>query len=106
MTAEVIDEMFDGKYTDFEITWTNKPYKAYYGRFYTDEELDRIEINVLLNSSQVKREAVKYVIYHELLHRFIRNHGTEFRRREHQYPNYTECERVLDYELGKYKFEW
>lgn len=106
LTAEVIDEMFGGKYSDFEIEWTDKPYKSFYGRFYPGDEINKIQINLLLNSSQVKKEVVKYVIYHELLHRDIRKHGPEFRQREHQYPDYTEWERILDHEMFKYKFEW
>ncbi len=104
LTAEVIDEMFGGKYSGYEIEWTDKPYKSFYGRFYPGDDVNKIQINLLLNSSQVEREAVKYVIYHELLHRDIRKHGPEFRRREHQYPNYTEWERVLDHEM--FKFKW
>ena len=107
LTAEVIDEMFNGNYQDFNISWTDRPCKDVYGRFYKGIDKDNIVINVLLNSSQVKPEVVKYVIYHEMLHRFMRYHDEEFRREEHKYPNYTEWERVLDHQLLlNYKFEW
>ena len=60
-----------------------------------------VTINVLLNSSQVPREVVKYVIYHELLHRYYSRHDPIFRKMEHQYPNYVELERFLDYRLPR-----
>lgn len=106
LTAEVIDEMFNGNYEDFTISWTDEPCKDIYGMFYKGIEKDKIVINSLLNSSQVQPEVIKYIIYHEMLHRSMRYHDDAFRREEHKYPNYTEWERVLDHQLLNYKFEW
>ena len=104
LTNEVIDEMFGGSYSGISsIAWTDKPYKRYYGVFYYGD--NSIKINILLNSSQVPREAVKYVIYHELLHRDYHGHDRVFREMEHKYPDYTEHEHFLDYKFGSYKLE-
>ena len=100
---EVVDEMFSGSYEGINsIAWTEKPLYSYFGLCYPDKD---IRINMLLNSSQVPREAVKYVIYHEMLHRDYRGHGKAFRVAEHRYPNYTEWERFLDFKIGEYEFE-
>lgn len=101
---EVIDEMFGGEYKGIEsIEWTDKPYKSFYGKYFIG---GRIRINSLLNSPDVPRETVKFVIYHELLHRDYWYHDKEFYRQEHKYPDYTEHNRFLDYKISEYKFEW
>ena len=101
---EVIDEMFGSEYKGIEsIEWTDKLYKSFYGKYFVG---GRIRINSLLNSPDVPRETIKFVIYHELLHRDYWYHDKEFYRQEHKYPDYTEHNRFLDYEIGGYKFEW
>ena len=75
------------------ITWTPKACKSYYGKFYPDD--NSIKINCLLNSKSVSREVVKYVIYHELLHRDYPKHDAAFRAKEHKYPDYVGCEEFL-----------
>lgn len=103
LTFEVINEMFDGKYTKIEsVEWTDKPYKSFYGRYFIG---GIIRINKLLDSSQVDKEVIKFVIYHELLHRDYWSHDKAFYREEHKYPNYTEYNRFLDYKIGNYKLE-
>ena len=94
LAREVIDEQFDGSYEGISsIVWTRRAYRSYFGIFYPDD--NSIKINCVLNSKDVPREVVKFVIYHELLHRDIQCHNKEFRRREHLYPNYTEHEHFL-----------
>jgi superfamily II DNA or RNA helicase len=108
LMQEVIDEQFGGINPDIRsIRWTDRPYHGYYGRFYPAETEDGkfvgdVVINVLLNSSQVPREVVKYVVYHELLHRYYPEHNPKFREMEHRYPNYVEWERFLDYRLPRF----
>ncbi|ORT99097.1 hypothetical protein D081_2171 [Anaerovibrio sp. JC8] len=64
---EVVDEMFGGSYGGIEfVEWTPKPCKGYFGVYHSG---GRIFINSLLNSPSVPREVVKFIIYHELLHR-------------------------------------
>ncbi|MGH4139460.1 DEAD/DEAH box helicase family protein [Clostridium sp.] len=101
LTKEVINEMFEGEFTGIKsIDWTDKVYKQYYGVYRLD---DSIRINCLLNSPDVPRETVKYVIYHELLHHKYWNHDKTFRKEEHKYPDYTEHERFLDFGISKFE---
>jgi len=101
---EVVAEMFDSNYGDIEdIEWTDKPYNTYYGKYYGD---GRIRINCLLNSEDVPRETVKFIIYHEMLHRDYWDHDKRFFEQEHKYPSYTEHNRFLDYGISNYKFQW
>lgn len=103
---EVIKEQFDGVDEGIKsIRWTTKPMKTYFGVY--DSYQHTIEINKLLNSSQVEREAIKYVIYHELLHRDNLFHNSAFRRLEALYPESEKWEHHLKYELfHNYTFEF
>ncbi|WP_297958013.1 DEAD/DEAH box helicase [uncultured Ruminococcus sp.] len=92
---EVKNERFQGEFNGISsISWTDKPYKTYYGVHYRKDH--SIMINSILNSKDVPREVVKFVIYHEMLHRDNPFHNADFRRLEHEYPNYEECEHFLD----------
>lgn len=98
LLKEVKDEMFDGTYDGIKsISWTDKPYKTFLGVYYPD---DTILINCVLDSRDVPKEAVKYIIYHELLHRDYKNHGTDFREEEYKFPHYEDAEFFL---AGKLK---
>jgi len=106
LTQEVIDEMFAGYFEGLEnIEWTLKPVSRYYGMCHWFNGKIKVKMNLLLNSSQVDREVIKYVIYHELLHRDNQYHDAAFRAEEHKYPNYTELERFLDYKIYGHKVE-
>jgi superfamily II DNA or RNA helicase len=103
LTREVVNEMFGGEYAEIEsVEWTNKPYSSFYGKYFMG---GNIRINKLLDSPQVNREVVKFIIYHELLHRDYWRHDKDFYREEHKYPDFTEHNRFLDYKIGEYKFE-
>jgi predicted metal-dependent hydrolase len=66
-----------------------------------------IEINCVLNSNSVPREAVKYVIYHEMLHRDNRFHDAAFKREEHKYPKYEEWDHFLEDNMNQFDIkEW
>lgn len=86
------------------VTWTDKPYQKYYGVFHG--VTGDIEINCMLNSSKVPVEVVKYVLYHEMLHRKYFYHDKTFRYIEHKYPDYTTYEKFLDHDFGDYKLEY
>lgn len=104
LMKEVIDEMFDGEYLGIEsINWTDKPYMGNFAEYYHG---GIIKINLSLNSPEVDKEVVKFLIYHELLHRDYGKHDKAFFREEHKYPDYTEHNRFLDYKFNNYKFEW
>jgi predicted metal-dependent hydrolase len=106
LTAEVVREMF----TDYgrvpPIRWTLRPMEVYFGQYSKGVDQDQIKINSLLNSVDVPRETVKYVIYHELLHRDNMTHDRAFRLLEHQYPNWTQHERFLDYTFPKFDVKY
>lgn len=86
------------------VMWTQKPFKNFFGRFFS--ESGNIEINCILNSSEVPREAIKYVLYHEMLHRGYWCHDKVFRTLEHKYPAYTEMEKFLDSDFGDFRFDY
>ena len=103
---EVKDEMFHGTYDGISsIRWTDKAYKQYYGcYFYRDNS---IVINCVLNTKDVPKEVVKFVIYHELLHRDYMHHDKLFREQEHKYKDYEECEYFLYGHMPKLEIsEW
>lgn len=101
LVQEVKDEMFGGTFEGLgTITWTDKPYKEYYGRHYGATH--NILINSVLNSKDVPREVVKFVIYHEMLHLNNMSHDSFFRELEHKYPNYEEWDHFLDAHMGRF----
>lgn len=104
LVQEVKNEMFGGEFDGIEsIEWTDKPYRTYYGLHIEMDGTRRIKINNLLNSKDVPKEVVKFVIYHELIHRDNMSHDNNFRLMEHQYPNYTECEHFLYDDMSKFE---
>ena len=104
LVREVKNEMFGGEYEGISsIEWTKKAYKSYYGCYYHND--DHIVINCVLNSVDVPKEAVKYVIYHEMLHRDYSNHDKAFREQEHKFKNYEECEYFLHGHMAEFEIE-
>ncbi|WP_156945509.1 DUF45 domain-containing protein [Anaerovibrio sp. RM50] len=100
---EEVDEMFGGSYSGIEfVEWTPKPCRGYFGVYHSG---GRIFINSLLNSPSVPREVVKFIIYHELLHRDNLYHNKEFRKNEHKYPGYVEWDRFLDNTFEKFNLD-
>lgn len=100
---EVVDEMFGGSYEGIEfVEWTPKPCLNYFGVYHRG---GKIFINSLLNSPSVPREVVKFVIYHELLHRDNSYHDNEFKKNEHKYPGFAEWNRFLDNTFNKFDFD-
>ncbi|MBR6646557.1 MAG: DUF45 domain-containing protein, partial [Clostridia bacterium] len=106
LVQEVKDEMFGGIYEGIgPINWTDKPYKTYYGIFYHDDK--SIFINCVLNSNNVRKEVVKFVIYHELLHRDNFTHDKAFKEQEHKYPHFEDCEAFLNSDMYGFDIkEW
>ncbi|MBR4450713.1 MAG: DEAD/DEAH box helicase [Clostridia bacterium] len=93
LTKQVVDDMFGGDYNGVvSVEWTDCCYRTYFGVNHRD---GRIHINKVLNSKQVDEKVIKFVIYHEFLHQDIRGHGPEFKKREHQFEGYAECESFL-----------
>lgn len=106
LVQQVKDEMFNGKYDGISsYSWTDKAYKQYFGWFnYSDNS---IKINCVLNSENVPAEVVKFVIYHEMLHRDIKGHGKDFKELEHRFKNYEQQEYFLHGVMNKFEIsEW
>ena len=94
LVSEVKQEMFSGTYEDISsIEWTDTYSRCYYGIFYYAD--NSIKINKVLNSESVPEKVVKFVIYHEMLHRDYRYHDAAFKSEEHKYKGYEECEHFL-----------
>lgn len=94
LVQEVKDEMFGGTYDGIgPVNWTDCAYKTYYGVYYHDDH--SIFINSVLNSKDVPKEVVKFVIYHEFLHRDNHSHDKYFKEAEHKYPHFEDCEAFL-----------
>lgn len=103
---EIIDEYeFMNRKNLISIRWSNKINKTWFGlcQRYTDENENNtynILINKILSSPDVPREVVKFLIYHEMLHKSgYWDHDEKFREEEWTYPNSDEMDGFLD-ELG------
>lgn len=107
LVQKVKDKMFDGTFDGIDsISWTDKPYRIYYGlHTKTSEGEHHIKINSLLNSPSVNEEVVMFVIYHELLHRDNMSHDKAFREEEHKYPNYAEWEYFLEGHMAEFEIQ-
>jgi len=97
---EINDEMFGECDGIGSVSWTDKCYKSYFGKYIF--ESGEIRINKILDSKDVPAEVIKYLLYHELLHRDFPRHGKDFREREHMYPNYEEWDSFLDGQMFKF----
>lgn len=106
LVKEVKDEMFGGVYEDMgPVRWTDKPYRIYYGKFYHDDH--SVLINSVLNSEKVPEKVVKFVIYHEFLHRDNHSHDKYFKELEHKFPDYEYCESFLANDMYNFDIkEW
>lgn len=108
LEKEVADTMLGEEYGYLPlIQWTQKRYSGYYGQYSWPKDQpaeghDLIRINCLLNSESVPENVIKYVIYHELLHKNNHWHDSAFRFEEHKYPDYIECEKFLDVTFPKF----
>ena len=106
LVQEVKDEMFGGTYDGIgPVNWTDRAYKMYYGIYYHDDH--SIFINSVLNSKDVPREVVKFVIYHEFLHRDNHSHDKYFKAEEHKYPDFEYHEAFLMNNMHQFDItEW
>ena len=65
-----------------------------------------IQINRMLSSPQIDREIIKYLLYHEMLHKSgYWEHDMAFREKEWAYPYSDEWDGILDSLALKYKLE-
>lgn len=99
LLQEVVEQQFKGNREGINsIAWTKVPNDEYYG--VTKGSSGDIKISCQLNSSQVPRECVKFVIYHECLHaKTYLNHDPHFYDMEGKYPDAKKWNKLLDYKM-------
>jgi len=89
------------------VSWSRKVVRSYLGicQRYPDGTY-QIRINILLSSPDIDTEIIKYVLFHELLHKNgYWYHNDDFRFREWQYPNSVELDAKLDSLHLKYNLD-
>lgn len=91
-----------------EYGWSRKIVFGWFGLCNDLHGRHQIHISRMMSSPDMSREAVKYVIFHELLHaNGYWDHDMEFRSREWQYPNSEQLDQelnrlMIDYDLTPY----
>lgn len=89
------------------ISWSGKIVRGYFGicQRYPDGTY-QIRINLLLSSPEIDKEIIKYILFHELLHKNgYWDHNEDFWLREWQYPNSVELAAELDSLRLKYNLD-
>ena len=90
------------------ISWSERVVKSWFGICHKlNSDTYKIRINKLLSSPNVSREAVKYILYHELLHaNGLWKHDENFRNIEWEYPNSDQLDSELDSLANRYKIDY
>ncbi|KIG17736.1 DNA helicase [Enhygromyxa salina] len=83
-----------------QIEWTHRLIKGWYAMAYYETETPhgegRIRVNRLLNSADVSAETLRYLLWHEYLHLFLKvGHTKLFRQHERMWPTWTEGDREM-----------
>ena len=109
---EVLKEnTFLNKDSLLSIEWSDKVVKSWFAlccRWEMEEKsyIYKIYVNKLMSSPQVDREVIKYLIYHELLHKNgYFKHDDKFRELEWKYPNSDELDGFMDEMAIRYKLD-
>lgn len=81
--------------------WTHRPVRGWYAMAYyettTPPGYGRVRVNKILDSPDITRETLKFLLWHEYLHLYLKQpHTKEFRRLERLWPGYIEADRMLD----------
>jgi superfamily II DNA or RNA helicase/ribosomal protein L40E len=107
---EVLEEnIFLNKDNLLSIEWSDTVVKSWLAlccRWTMEDEegIYKIYVNKLMSSPQVDREVIKYLIYHELLHKNgYFKHDDKFRELEWKYPNSEELDGFMDEMAIRYK---
>lgn len=106
---EIIDEYPKLINTNLNgISWSKKVYKSWFAICYKlSDGSYSIFVNSLLSSPNVSSEAIKYLIYHELLHaNGLWKHDNRFRQEEWKYPNSETLDGELDELELKYNIDF
>ena len=78
-------EGLNGAFSNYSIDYTKKAVKTYFGICrYEDRS---IKINKILNSPDIPRFVIEFVLYHEMLHTVLPNNGHDrvFKERESKF---------------------
>jgi len=111
MEEVLTDNEFLNKDNLLSISWSNEVIKSWYGlcqwwQFEDGSYEYKIQINKLLSSPEVSREVIKYLIYHELLHKNGHyKHDMIFRELEWKYPESDELDGFLDELVLRYNLD-
>lgn len=76
------------------IEWSSENMKIAFGRY--DYWVNNITINRLLDTDKISKEAILSVIYHELWHQEVTDHGDDFQKELMAFSNYKGLEKVLN----------
>ncbi|MCD2503203.1 DEAD/DEAH box helicase family protein [Clostridium sp. NSJ-145] len=113
---ELLDEVlkenpFLNKENLLSIEWSDMIIKSWFAlcsrwTMEDGENLYKIYINKLMSSPQVDREVIKYLIYHELIHKNgYFKHDDKFRELEWKYPNSDELDGFMDEMALRYNLD-
>lgn len=83
-----------------KLDWTKDLIKGWYASAYHENDTPhgtgRIRVNVLLNSPDVTAATMRFVLWHEYLHLYLKaRHPPSFRELERRWPNHVEAYREL-----------
>lgn len=96
---------------DGSINWTRRPIKGWYGKaFYRDQApkgTGEIRINCLLDSPDISKDALEFLVWHEYLHIFLQvGHPPLFRKLERKWPTSRQGERELETLNERFEFQF
>lgn len=100
--GELNAQYFNGQLEVSRIGWGPRPSWGRLGHY--DSTHHTITVSPVLDSANVPKSVVSYLVYHEMLHALFdaggssreRHHPPEFRRAEREWPGYAEAKRFLD----------
>jgi len=86
---------------EITLEWTTRLIKGWSGKAYYETDTPhgsgRIRINCLLNSPDVTSDTLRFLLWHEYLHLYLKlPHPKVFRDLERQWPGYVDASRELD----------
>jgi len=84
-----------------EIVWTKRLIKGWYAEAHYGDAPEYghglIRVNMLLDSPDVSRDTMEFLLWHEFLHLWLKQgHTREFRSLEMRWPTFVQCDRELD----------
>lgn len=94
-----------------EIIWTKRPIKTWFGMAYYEHNTPfgsgNIRINCLLDSPDVSAECMRFLLWHEYLHLYLKiGHPKDFRRLEQMWPGYVDAYREMMTLSERFKIDY